>query len=265
MTEIHVVDNALVAERVTRLRDSSTPNHEFRRLLRDLSSILVYEAMRQAPLVPVNVTTPMGPATGARFERPPVVVPVLRAGLGMLDAALELLGDVQVAFVGLRRNESTLVAREYASTLPEDLAGRDTLILDPMLATGGSCVHACELLRAAGASRVDRSVRDRRARGDRASTSLRAGRRRVRGRRRRVARRERVHPAGPRRRRRPPVRPAVSRSLPPESAAGPVVSRVPPESAAGPVVSRVPPESAAGPVVSRVPSASAAGPVSAVA
>ena len=154
MTEIHVVDNALVAERVTRLRDSSTPNHEFRRLLRDLSSVLVYEAMRQAPLVPVSLTTPMGPAVGVRFERLPVVVPVLRAGLGMLDAALELLGDVEVAFVGLRRNESTLVAREYASTLPEDLEGRDALILDPMLATGGSCVHACELLRAAGASRV---------------------------------------------------------------------------------------------------------------
>ncbi len=154
MTEIHVVDNALVAERVTRLRDSSTPNHEFRRLLRDLSSVLVYEAMRRAPLVPVSLTTPMGPAVGVRFERLPVVVPVLRAGLGMLDAALELLGDVEVAFVGLRRNESTLVAREYASTLPEDLEGRDALILDPMLATGGSCVHACELLRAAGANRV---------------------------------------------------------------------------------------------------------------
>ena len=154
MTEIHIVDNALAAERITRLRDEATPNHEFRQLLRDLSSILVYEAMRHAPLVPVNVTTPMGPATGARLERPPVVVPVLRAGLGMLDAALELLGNVQVAFVGLRRNESTLVAREYASTLPEDLEDRHTLVLDPMLATGGSCVHACELLRAAGASRV---------------------------------------------------------------------------------------------------------------
>lgn len=154
MTEIHVVDNALVAERVTRLRDASTPNHEFRRLLRDLSSLLVYEAMRKAPLVPVDITTPMGPAVGARFERLPVVVPVLRAGLGMLDAALQLLGDVEVAFVGLRRNESTLVAREYASTLPENLDGRDGLILDPMLATGGSCVHACELLRTAGAGQV---------------------------------------------------------------------------------------------------------------
>ena len=154
MTEIRVVDNALVAERVTRLRESSTPNHEFRGLLRDLSSILVYEAMRAAPLVPVDITTPMGPAVGARFERLPVVVPVLRAGLGMLDAALELLGDVEVSFVGLRRNESTLVAREYASTLPSSLDGRDALVLDPMLATGGSIVHACELLRAAGAGRV---------------------------------------------------------------------------------------------------------------
>ena len=154
MTEVHIVDNALVAERVTRLRDSSTPNHEFRRLLSDLSSVLVYEAMRQAPLVPVNITTPMGPATGMRFERLPMVVPVLRAGLGMLDAALDLLGDVQVAFVGLRRNESTLEAREYASTLPKSLEGRDALILDPMLATGGSFVHACEMLRAAGAGRL---------------------------------------------------------------------------------------------------------------
>ena len=154
MTEIHAVDNALVAERVTRLRDASTPNHQFRRLLRDLSSMLVYEAMRNAPLVPVDVTTPMGPAVGARLERSPVVVPVLRAGLGMLDAALELLGDVQVAFVGLRRNESTLEARSYASTLPEDLEGSDTLVLDPMLATGGSCVQACEMLRAAGAGRL---------------------------------------------------------------------------------------------------------------
>jgi len=139
---------------VTRLRDSSTPNHEFRRLLRDLSSILVYEAMRKAPLEPVDVTTPMGPTVGSRLERLPVVVPVLRAGLGMLDAALELLGEVQVAFVGLRRNEDTLVAREYASTLPEDLDGRDALILDPMLATGGSFVHACEMLRDAGVGRL---------------------------------------------------------------------------------------------------------------
>ncbi|MCY4069232.1 MAG: uracil phosphoribosyltransferase [Acidimicrobiaceae bacterium] len=154
MTEINVIDNAVATERVTRLRDAATPNREFRRLLRDLSSILVYEALRRAPLAPVDVTTPMGPANGARFERLPLIVPVLRAGLGMLDAALDLLGDAEVAFVGLRRNEATLVAREYASTLPESLDGRDALILDPMLATGGSCIHACELLREARAAQV---------------------------------------------------------------------------------------------------------------
>ena len=154
MTEVHVIDNALVADQLTRLRDASTPNPEFRRLLRNLSTILVYEAMRHAPLAAVDVTTPMGPTVGSRIERLPVVVPVLRAGLGMLDAALELLGDVEVAFVGLERNERTLQARQYASTLPSDLGGRDALILDPMLATGGSCVHALETLRAVGAGRV---------------------------------------------------------------------------------------------------------------
>lgn len=154
MTEVHVVDHAVAAERLTRLRDASTPNPEFRRLLRDLSSMLVYEAMRKAPLTEVGIVTPMGPAVGSRLERLPVLVPVLRAGLGMLDAALELLGDVDVAFVGLSRDEATLVAHEYASTLPESLEGRDALILDPMLATGGTCVRTCELLRAAGAGRV---------------------------------------------------------------------------------------------------------------
>ena len=154
MTEIHVVENALALDRMTRLRESSTGVSEFRRLLRDLSSMLVYEAMRNAPLAPLDIDTPMGPTVGARLEQPPVVVPVLRAGLGMLDAALELLGDVPVGFVGLVRNEQTLEARQYLSTVPDDLAGREALVLDPMLATGGSCVHACELLRAHGAGRV---------------------------------------------------------------------------------------------------------------
>jgi len=154
VTEVHVIDNALVADRVTRLRDSSTPNHEFRRLLRDLSSILVYEAMRQAPLETVDLVTPMGPAVGARLQRLPVVVPVLRAGLGMLDAALGLLGDAEAAFVGLRRDERTLEASQYASTLPESLEGRDALILDPMLATGGSAVATIDILKRWGVRRI---------------------------------------------------------------------------------------------------------------
>ncbi len=154
MTEVHVVENALAVDRMTRLRESSAGVSEFRRMLRDLSTMLVYEAMKDAPLAPLDIETPMGPTVGARLERPPVVVPVLRAGLGMLDSALELLGDVPVGFVGLVRNEQTLEARRYLSTVPDDLAGRDALVLDPMLATGGSCVHACGLLRSHGAGRV---------------------------------------------------------------------------------------------------------------
>ncbi len=155
MTKIHVVENALVLDRLTRLRQASTPVSEFRSLLREISAMLVYEAMSDAPLAPLEIETPMGLSTvGARLDALPVVVPVLRAGLGMLDAALDLLGDVAVGFVGLVRNEQTLEARRYLSTLPEDLDGRDALILDPMLATGGSCIHACELLRAHRAGRV---------------------------------------------------------------------------------------------------------------
>ncbi len=154
MTEIHVVENALALDRMTRLRESATSMSEFRRLLRDISSMLVYEALRDAPLAPLEIVTPMGPTVGARLERPPVVVPILRAGLGMLDAALELLGDVLVGMVGLVRNETTLKTRRYLSTLPDNLDGCDALILDPMLATGGSCIHACELLRTHGAGRI---------------------------------------------------------------------------------------------------------------
>lgn len=154
MTDIHVVDNALTATRVTALRQAATPNQEFRRVLREVSAMLVYEAMRDGALVPIDIETPMCPTVGARLESAPMLVPVLRAGLGMLDAALEMLGEAPVSFVGLVRNEATLEARRYASTVPADLAGRDALILDPMLATGGTCLHACELLRTSGAGRV---------------------------------------------------------------------------------------------------------------
>ena len=154
MTEINVVENALTAARITVLRQAETPNHEFRRALRDVSAMLVYEAMRGAALAPVDIETPMGQTVGARLEECPMLVPVLRAGLGMLDAALELLEDAPVAFVGLVRNERTLEARRYANTVPSDLRGRPALILDPMLATGGSCVHTCELLKNSGAGRV---------------------------------------------------------------------------------------------------------------
>ncbi len=147
VTEIHVVENALALARLTRLRELDTGATEFRRVLRDLGKMLVYEAMRDAVVVPEEIVTPMSNAVGVRLEAPPLLIPVLRAGLGMLDGALDLLGDAPVALLGVIRNEVTLEPSRYASTIPDDLKGRDALILDPMLATGGTIRHACEMLR----------------------------------------------------------------------------------------------------------------------
>ena len=154
MTAVQVLNNALARTQLTRLRAKNSERSEFRRALRLLTTMLVCEAMREAEVSSVEVFTPMGLAPGARLTRPPLLVPVMRAGLGMLDAALELVGDAPVAFLGMVRNEETLESRNYASTLPANVNGRDALILDPMLATGGTFCHACRLLRDAGAGRV---------------------------------------------------------------------------------------------------------------
>ncbi len=151
---IHVLDHALVAERLTRLRSVGTGPPEFRRVLRQLSRMLLYEATRNLRTDPTSVATPMGPAPGTVLSAVPVLVPVLRAGLGMLDAALDLLDGAPAAFVGLQRDEQTLQPRYYLDTIGADLGGQDALVLDPMLATGGSCVHTCELLRDRGVGHI---------------------------------------------------------------------------------------------------------------
>ena len=148
------MDHALAAERLTRLRSTGTGPAEFRRALGQLSRMLLHEAARDLPVRPVAVDTPMGAAAGAALGSPPVLVPVLRAGLGMLDAALELLGEAPVAFVGLKRDEETLRPACYLDAIGADLGGRDAMVLDPMLATGGSGAHVCKLLRVRGAGRV---------------------------------------------------------------------------------------------------------------
>jgi uracil phosphoribosyltransferase len=109
--------------------------------------MLVYEACRTLPTEPVDIRTPMGPATGVRIASPPLVVPVLRAGLGLHGAVIRLLPETETAFVGVSRNEETLKPEPYMNSVPADLAGRPVLVLDPMLATGGSLEHACRLLR----------------------------------------------------------------------------------------------------------------------
>ncbi len=152
---IHVADHPLIGHKLTALRDIRTDSVTFRRLADELVTLLAYEATRDVRTEEVSVETPVAPATGVRMSRPvPVVVPILRAGLGMLDGMMRLLPTAQVGFLGMIRDEDTLVATTYATRLPEDLSGRQCYVLDPMLATGGTLAAACQLLLARGADDV---------------------------------------------------------------------------------------------------------------
>lgn len=139
---------------LTALRDAATPPDAFRRLAVRISLLLAAEATRDLPSVDVAVRTPLGPAGGRRVRTDVVVVPVLRAGLGMLDAVLDLLPNARVGHIGLQRDEMTAVASRYYSRLPDNLHGSYVLMIDPMLATGGSAVAALDLLMAAGATDI---------------------------------------------------------------------------------------------------------------
>lgn len=149
-----VVDHPIVATRLSVMRDESSSNAEFRAALRELATLLVYEATRELTVTQVPITTPVGPTLGTTLANPPLLVPVLRAGLGMAEAAFNLLPESQMGFVGLARNEETHQPEAYMASLPASLAGRPVLVLDPMLATGGSLVHCCELLASRGASDI---------------------------------------------------------------------------------------------------------------
>jgi len=149
-----VIQHPLAADRLTRLRQRGTKRRDFRKALNDLGSFLVYEATRQQGVIPKDIDTPMGPTTGVELTNIPVLVPVMRAGLGMLNAALEMLPDARTGFVGLKRDEETLLPHAYVNTVPEQLEGRPVMVLDPMLATGGSCIHTCRILRDSGAGKV---------------------------------------------------------------------------------------------------------------
>ena len=144
--EVHVVDHPLAAARLTTLRDERTDNAAFRAALRDLTLMLVYEATRGAPVEEVAVTTPLTVTTGSRLATPPLLVPVLRAGLGMVDQAHALIPEAHVGFIGVARDEQTALPVPYLESLPEDLSDRPVIVLDPMLATGGSMAHALGLL-----------------------------------------------------------------------------------------------------------------------
>lgn len=151
---VTVVDHPLAADRLWTLRCRDTPDADFRRALAGLSGILVHEATRSLPVEEAELQTPMGPASGARIAESPLLVPVLRAGLGMLAPALDLLPGADVGFVGLRRDEESLLPAAYLNSVPGDLDGRDVLVLDPMLATGGSAAHACAAIKSSDAGKV---------------------------------------------------------------------------------------------------------------
>jgi len=136
------------------LRDVRTAPPEFRRAANRISVLLAAEALKDVPAATATVTTPLGPADGRIVRTDVVVVPVLRAGLGMLDAVLELLPAARVGHIGLQRDEATAIASKYYSKLPSDLAASYVLMIDPMLATGGSAVAAIDLLKAAGARTI---------------------------------------------------------------------------------------------------------------
>jgi uracil phosphoribosyltransferase len=144
--DVHVVDHPLAAARLTTLRDERTGNAGFRSALRDLTLMLVYEATRDAASEAVAVRTPLAETVGSRLARPPLLVPVLRAGLGMVDQAHALIPEAHVGFVGIARNEETAQPAPYLESLPDDLSNVPVMVLDPMLATGGSMAHTLGLL-----------------------------------------------------------------------------------------------------------------------
>jgi len=148
---VHLVPHPLVHDALTILRDLATPPELFRRMAVRISLLLAAEATRDLPASEVTVTSPLGLAGGRRITADVVVVPVLRAGLGMLDAVLELIPSARVGHIGLQRDELTAVASKYYSKLPADLRDCFVLMIDPMLATGGSAVAALDMLRDAGA------------------------------------------------------------------------------------------------------------------
>ena len=153
--QVHVADHPLISHKLTVLRDRTTDSPTFRRLADELVTLLAYEATRDVRVEPVEVTTPVADTSGVRLSEPrPLVVPILRAGLGMLEGMQRLIPTAEVGFLGMVRNEETLEAVTYAERLPEDLTGRQCYVLDPMLATGGSLAMAIDFLVQRGADHI---------------------------------------------------------------------------------------------------------------
>ena len=152
---LHVADHPLIDHKLSVLRDRTTPSAVFRQLVDELVTLLAYEATRDVRTEEVEITTPVALAHCRRLAEPrPIVVPILRAGLGMLEGMTRLLPTAEVGFLGMKRDEDTLEVETYANRLPDDLSGRQCFVIDPMLATGHTLVAAIEYLLERGARDV---------------------------------------------------------------------------------------------------------------
>ena len=154
MKNVTVIAHPLVRHNLTRLRDERTGPQEFRRLLGEIAALMTYEATRSFAVKKISVRTPMEKTGGFQLEREVVLVSILRAGLGMLDGILELIPHARVGLIGLKREESTLRAHCYHQSLPKNLRRCEIILIDPMLATGGSAVAAVDFLREQGAKNL---------------------------------------------------------------------------------------------------------------
>jgi uracil phosphoribosyltransferase len=152
---ILITEHPLISHKITALRDERTPSPTFRQLAEELVTLLAYEATRDIRVEPVTIQTPVAKTVGMQLSQPtPVVIPILRAGLGMLEGMTRLLPTSEVGFLGMVRNEETLEASTYADRIPGNLAGRQVFLLDPMLATGGTLISAIELMLQRGATKI---------------------------------------------------------------------------------------------------------------
>ncbi len=152
---VHIADHPLITHKLTVLRDKNTPSPVFRQLVEELVTLLSYEATRDVRVEKVFVETPVTQAEGVRLSHPrPIVIPVLRAGLGMLEGMVKLLPTAEVGFLGIKRDEETLQPYTYANRLPDDLTGRQVYIIDPMLATGGTLIDSIDYVFERGATEV---------------------------------------------------------------------------------------------------------------
>ena len=152
---VHIADHPLITHKLTVLRDKKTPSPVFRQLVEELVTLLAYEATRDIKVERIVVETPVTQADGVRLSHPrPIVIPILRAGLGMLEGIVKLLPTAEVGFLGIKRNEETLEPFTYANRLPDDLTGRQVFIIDPMLATGGTLIDSINYVFERGATDV---------------------------------------------------------------------------------------------------------------